>query len=291
MRTIHRRAFDGATLLFLSSLACGEEPAPGVPANQDLTLSMTISADGIHAAGDAIFAAEGFQGSRLFRIGSNGSTEVVAEGLKGPIDIAVPSSGDGSIFTTSFIREGNVSRIAPDGSVSILAEVSAFPSGLVAGLEGELYVSHYGPPDPVTGFGTGDSVVRVSPSGAVSILSEGGLLEAPVGLDIGPDGTIYTANFHTGEVIAIAPDGTQSLVVDFETETVSAAIGHLAYGDGALYVTRIGQNRVERVDLSTGNRRRVEASFRQPNGVAWRGGTLWVAQTGRFRSLRRFPSP
>lgn len=294
----HPSIWRSSGLILALVAACGEEAIPPpddappvmgpptVPVG-GLNLSMAVPIDGLFlsASGD-LYGAEGFRGSRIFRVQPDGSTSIFAEGLAGPIDIA--EGGDGALYVTNF-NNSTVSRVAADGTVSSFAQVMPFPAGIVAGESGELYVSQYGAADPNTGFGTGDSITRISPSGEVTVLSQGGDLLAPVGLDMGPDGTLYTANLHDGRVIAVAPDGTQSLLTRILSASDSLGVGHLTWGQGALYATLVNRGQIQRIDPVSGESAPVNARITSPNGIAFSPSrsALWIAQLGDIQSLRR----
>jgi gluconolactonase len=66
---------------------------------------------------------------------------VIAEGLRfpeGPVAMA-----DGSVLLVEIAR-GTVSRVAPDGSVSVVAQPGGAPNGLARGPDGALYVCNNG---------------------------------------------------------------------------------------------------------------------------------------------------
>jgi len=228
-----------------------------------------LSFDGLHVSstGDTL-AAEGFRGSRVFRIRPDGTTLVAAEGLAGPIDVA--EDDDGALYVTCFL-DATVRKVAPDGTVTLFATVLPFPSGIVRATDGNFYVSHYGTTDPNTGLGTGNTVLKLAPEGTVSTLSTGGALEAPVGIAIGKDEQVYVGNLHDGRVVAIAPDGQQRVVADLTGPEISFAIGHLAFADGKLYATGIQDQVLFRINVTNGRFRSRDLSKKAtfPNGLAF----------------------
>ncbi|MEO1229343.1 MAG: hypothetical protein AAFZ18_10590 [Myxococcota bacterium] len=268
-------------------LACSEEDE-----TPTLELSMPVSADGLFtsSAGE-IFAAEGFNGTRVFRIQADGTTEVFADGLSGPIDMAEGS--DGAIYVTNF-GSASVSRIDRNGQVSRFATVEPFPSGIVAAPDGSLFVAHYGAADSTTGLGTGNSILRISPAGDVTTLSRGDKLQAPVGLDLGPDGTLYAANFHEGEILAIDANGAQTVLTDFEDAPVGFGVGHLVLARGAIFCTLISRAQIFRVELSAGDApTEVQGGISQANGITVEpgGANLLVSAVNGGESLFRVSLP
>ncbi len=104
---------------------------------------------------------------------------IVAEGLRfpeGPVMLA-----DGSVAVVEIAR-GTVSRVAPDGTVSVIAEPGGGPNGLALGPDGALYVCNNGgflwheEPGMLRPVGTppdysGGRIERVDPaSGQVTML-------------------------------------------------------------------------------------------------------------------------
>jgi gluconolactonase len=68
-------------------------------------------------------------------------TKVLATGLRfpeGPVALE-----DGSIALVEIAR-GTVSRVAPDGTVSVIADLGGGPNGLAVGPDGALYVCNNG---------------------------------------------------------------------------------------------------------------------------------------------------
>jgi gluconolactonase len=67
--------------------------------------------------------------------------EIVTEGLKFPEGpVAMP---DGSVILTE-IKSGHLTRVAPDGTTTLVADVGKGPNGLAVGADGALYVCNNG---------------------------------------------------------------------------------------------------------------------------------------------------
>ncbi|MDA3041358.1 MAG: SMP-30/gluconolactonase/LRE family protein, partial [Actinomycetota bacterium] len=63
--------------------------------------------------------------------------EVMAKGLQFPEGpIAMP---DGSVILVEIAR-GTISRVQPDGSVAVVADVGGGPNGIAFGPDGRIYV-------------------------------------------------------------------------------------------------------------------------------------------------------
>ncbi len=228
-----------------------------------------LNMDALLATEDGtVFAAEGFNGSRVFKITPGGNTTVYAEGLAGPIDMAQDAAGN--LYVTNFLN-ASVSKITPDGTVTFFAETLPFPSGIVIDASGNLYVSQYGLTDPTTGLGTGDAIEKISPDGVVSTLSQGDLLVAPVGITLDEQGNIITANLHNGRVIKIEPNGQQHFIARPTPPEAVYAIGHLEFVEGRIYATGIQTQALYKINPDNGRFRTKDISNRVtfPNGLTY----------------------
>ena len=90
-----------------------------------------------------------------------GAPEAVATGLRFP-EGPVPMP-DGSVLLVEIAR-GTLTRVAPDGSLSVVAELGGGPNGLAIGPDGAAYVTNFGiVPGPIPGaFPDGGQVLRLS---------------------------------------------------------------------------------------------------------------------------------
>ena len=104
---------------------------------------------------------------------------VIAKGLRFPEGpVAMP---DGSIVLVE-IERGTVTRVAPDGTTSVVAETGGGPNGLAIGPDGAFYVCNNGGfawrteqgylrPAGVPADYTGGRIERIDPkTGAVTVL-------------------------------------------------------------------------------------------------------------------------
>ncbi|MEO0972856.1 MAG: hypothetical protein AAFX85_07150, partial [Pseudomonadota bacterium] len=150
-------------------------------------------------------------------------------------------------------------------------------------------VSQFGESDPVTGLGQGTAVQKITPAGEVSTFSEGGALLAPVGITMGDDGTLYTANFHDGTIIAIAADGAQSVLTQVERPGFFATIGHLEFVRGALFATGVQGSELLRVNPVTGVTvtRDLSRDITFPNGISFDSATGALLISEAFVQLSR----
>jgi streptogramin lyase len=65
----------------------------------------------------------------------------------------------GNIYTTKY-KNSNVSKIAPDGTSTILGTTGTNPKGIVVDATGNIYTANYG----------SDTVTKITPDGTSTIL-------------------------------------------------------------------------------------------------------------------------
>lgn len=137
---------------------------------------------------------------------------------------------------------------------------SQIDDGLTIGPDGALYGSRFGGfPAPV-----GTTVTRVDPgTGGTSVYASG--FQRANGLAFGPDGSLFVANYNTGVISRVAPDGTVSTYAQANT-TVSG----LAYDDqnDLLYVASYDGGWVRSVS-SSGTLTPVVSGLDSPAGLAF----------------------
>ena len=166
--------------------------------------------------------------------------------------------------------EHKIYRIKPDGSRSVFAEGGLNgPVGLVQRPDGDFIVANY----------TGGYLARVPKDGggAETVLDDP-LLEGPNGVTIDDDGNIYIADLKHGKVLKWTPDGDLSVLAELPGD----GNAHNVYANGALYVNKIWDHVIYRVELDTGAYGIVSgngragyrdgvtgvATIEEPNGIA-----------------------
>ncbi|MBX6388875.1 MAG: serine/threonine protein kinase, partial [Frankia sp.] len=210
-------------------------PAAGIPADQ-LVLRSPVA---VAVASDGSLYLADEEGGRIYRIKDGTAFHVAGDPrgftadnglavkarLDGPRGVAL--GPDGSVYLTEGYR---VRRIDPDGVISTVAgkygvaggdgdggpaaEATLYrPSGIAVTEDGTIYVTD----------NTLHTVRRITPQGTiehvVGVAEEYGAdgdggpataahLSAPVGVTVGPDGSIYIADSGNDRVRRVAPDGT-----------------------------------------------------------------------------------
>ena len=230
--------------------------------------------------------------------------ELMSDGLIGGMSV----DADGYVYSTNF-RE-SVWRIGPDDTVSVLNDEFTSASGNLPLPGGDLLQSDW----------TENRIYRIRPDGTRSVFAEGGM-DGPVGLvqrpsgdfivansrgeylaRIGPgggeaevalrhprmtqpngvaiddDGNIYVSDLDSGAVFAWRPGGEVEIIAELPGD----GNAHAALAQGGLYVNKIWDHVIYRVDLEsgaygvvTGNGRAGYddgptgvATIEEPNGIA-----------------------
>ena len=170
--------------------------------------------------------------------------DLVAEGLKfpeGPVAMA-----DGSVVFTE-IEAGRVSRLAPDGKISVVADTGGGPNGLAIGPDGALYVTNDG------GAFQFQIVSGINVPGPARADYKGGSIQR-IDLRTGEVTPLYT---HCGDRLLSSPD---DLVFDRQggfwfTSYGANFVDHKVYG-GLFYATPDGKSITS-----------ARAQLLSPNGV------------------------
>lgn len=181
-------------------------------------------------------------------------------------NLALP---DGDLLQGDF-TENRIYRIARDGSRTVFAEEGLDgPVGMVQRPDGDIIVANY----------RGKFLARVPKEGGVAeVVLRDNRLQGPNGVTIDPEGNIYIADLESGIVFKWTPDGELLEL----TELPGKGNAHNVYAGGALYVNKIWDHVIYRVDLETGAYGIVAgngragyqdgptgtATIEEPNGIA-----------------------
>ncbi len=205
------------------------------------------------------------------RLSAQGVTTLVPS-INGSGDVSI--GPDGNIYVADFgvtlsnANGSTVSRVTPDGQVTVFATGLSGPSGNEFDSSGNLIqaniagnrIDRIDPSGNVTTIASsglvspvgiaiaddgtifaancgGNSIVRID-NGSVVQIASGTPLSCPNGLTIDPGGVLYAANFNNGNVVRITQDGQMSVLASTPTSSFrpSGGNGHITYGNERLYV-------------------------------------------------------
>ncbi len=108
-------------------------------------------------------------------------------------------------------------------------------------------------------------VLSINPdTGHVKVVTEGGLVTTPIGLALGVDGQVYTAEALTRAVIRWNPQTDQQQILSIAG--LLSSITDMTGDDSGLYVA--ANNRLLRIDPVTGAQQIVAEGFRSLGGIA-----------------------
>lgn len=184
-------------------------------------------------AGREIVVMDRRSGRIVDRLGTDIGVETPDDCVFGP---------DGSLYWTALFA-GQVGRLTPDGSVSIVAQLPPGPNPIAFNGEGRLFVG-------LAAFG--DGLYEIDPQG---VLPPSLVIAPPTGglngFEFGPDGFLYSPQTTTGSVVRIDVDaGTLTPVASGFVLPVAVDFDSL----GRLYVNDTAADQIVRIDLATGAR-------------------------------------
>ena len=229
-----------------------------------ITEAISGQTGGVAVGPDGIIYVADFA-NQVWKVSPDGSMEVLATGFTKAAGCALDA--DGNLYQADH-GQNKIWKISADGTKTDLnAQGLRGPVGVAYQADGNLLVTSY----------QGQSIMRVAQDGSSEILSEGGLLSGPNGIALASDGRVFVVNYNDGVVLQILEDGTQKLI----TVLPGRGNGHLAWLDGAMFVTARRANQIYHVtplgevSLVAGGGKQgvedggpIEARFGLPNGIA-----------------------
>lgn len=251
--------------------------------------------------------------------------------LSGPQDVAV--GADGSLYIADYFNN-RVRRVRPDGIITTIAgngqagysgdggpATSASLQGPIAvavGSDGSLYIADYNN-NRVRQVGPGGRINTVAGNGQAGYGGDGGpatsaSLNGPIGVAVGPDGSLYIPDSHNNRIRRVGSDGIITTVAGdgFQGFSPQGGLainthvyepGHVAVGsDGNIYYTashgvhRVGPDGLFTTVAGSGQGYdgdggpAISARLRDTTAVAvGPDGNLYIADAGNNRVRRARP--
>ena len=192
--------------------------------------------------------------ANVITVAGDGSPATLAD----PFGIAVAE--DGTVYVSDAGESNRIRKIAPDGSVTVLAggsegfadgagQQAAFntPSGLAIDADGNLYVAD-----------TGNNRVRkVTPEGVVTTIAGDGTagyadgsaaqarFNGPVGVAVDEAGNVYVADTYNDRIRKISTDGQVTTIG--ANEVFNTPCGVVVASDGSVFVADTGNSQLRKI--------------------------------------------
>lgn len=197
-------------------------------------------------------------GASVWRVDPQGRVRAMRSDLRGSSGNTV--TRDGRILQASFV-DNAVVEIGPDGSSrTVIQRGLDGPIGLTSDSAGRVYVCNC----------RSNSISVTEPDGETRTLAQGGRLDCPNGITIGPDGWLHVVSFNNTDVVSVSPEAGDMRTLATLPGSRNA---HIAAAAGSLYVTQIETGELYRVE-GDGRFTRVLGG----NGQGLRDGDAAVAQ-------------
>lgn len=308
------RTLLGYIIMLSLFLSCDYFPVGGGPdlenahvgtviANFPANDALSVDRRGrIYASNFGTFTNTNGDGTTLLKVDPRAEEFVeLSSDLVGPTGNAVDTGG--TIYVVNnvvadFVNgsiAGEVVKITPNGTKTVLASLEGFPSGLALDRQKNAYVTNFNRP----------LIHKISPEGEVSVVAEDARLAGCVGIDFDDEGTVLVGNFTTGEILSVDSDGKVESITTLPTVVQGFVIGYITYYRGFIYATAAGENVIYQISRASGEARifagngeaatvdgpLLEASFNFPNGITIdpRRRTLYVSEGGISGGLRAIP--
>lgn len=243
-----------------------------------------FDSDTAQISDDLIFDAEGnmygsdWDGSRIYRVSSEGDISIFADGFDTPNGLAFDSAGNMYMCD----NQGNaIHKLDSNGNLLESFAINS-PSGIIKTYDSDTlifttYANH--------------SLQKLAPDGTMITLFENGVLNGPVGLVYDDQNQLYVGNFTDREIYRI-DGGELTYIATMPGNGIS--LGFLAFAQGHLYATAFQSNRIYKINpfytdsivtyygIGGGNVDGPveEARFSRPNGIraSSTGDTLFISQ-------------
>jgi len=231
--------------------------------------------DGIAISAEGNIFVSRFFGTTVARVTPDGVTSIYASGMSSPNGIYFDY--EGYLWVPS--HQGNqVYRVTSDSTKELIIDNIGTPSNIIIDSVGNMYITRYQ---------TNKIMIRDS-SDSLYLWSSNPLLNGPIDMEIGKDGTFFIANYNDGRIFRIDSLESWTTIADLPTQ-----LGFMTLVGDVIYATGINNNKIYKVQTDgsgqsefagTGiagskNGHISVATFNGPNGIAATssGDTLYIS--------------
>ncbi len=239
------------------------------------------------------FSGNNGNGTKIFSIKKNGEVSEFISDLSGPLGNAIDAYGNFYVVhANNGGGSGEVLKITPDGSRTLLATLDGFPAGLALDKHNNLYVSNFVTP----------TVHKITPGGEVTLYASDDRLAGGVGIDVDQKGHVIVGNYVTADIVSITKQGEVSLIASIPEIVVGGAgIGYITVAGNSIFATGISVHKIFKVTMKgevshfagsgesgSTDGPLLEATFTLPNGITadTYTKTLYIGEYGST-SLRK----
>ncbi|MCG8436188.1 MAG: hypothetical protein MJA83_19390, partial [Gammaproteobacteria bacterium] len=169
----------------------------------------------------------------VWRVAPGGEVEQIGDGFYGSSGNTVLPNGDllqANWLANSIVRIDRAGNMHP-----FVSEGLTGPVGLTRAPDGSIYVANY----------LGNSISKVTPGGEVTEFLKHERLKGPNSIVTDKDGNLYTVGMNDNAVLKISPDAEVEIIATLPGNSNA----HLALLNDALYVTKIWDHVVMKVDM------------------------------------------
>ncbi|MDY8136992.1 SMP-30/gluconolactonase/LRE family protein [Aquimarina sp. 2201CG5-10] len=239
------------------------------------------------------FTNTGGNGTRVLKVSQDGDLTEFLTDLTGPLGNAFDNQGNFYVNDANNTVSGNVVKITPDGTRTILATIDGWPTGMTLDRNNNIYVSNFLSP----------TVHKITQDGEVTVYATDPRLTGGVGIDFDRQGNLIVGNFSTADIVSIDKNGSVSLIANIPDIVINGfGIGYITVVGNSIFATGIAVNKIFKVSLDgeikvfagTGEAAVIdglvlEASFNGPNGITSDkyGKAIYVSEFGGTGALRK----
>ncbi len=225
-------------------------------------------------------------GEEVWKIAPDGTVSLLADGFYGASGNAIDLNGD--LLQAGFFSN-SIHRISRTGEVALVADQGlAGPVAIAVGSDGVLYVCSC----------NDNTITRVERDGTAGTFATSDLFACPNGITFDDQGALYVVSFSNDHMVRVDAEGHAELFATIEPvgghseQAIAARVAgnaHVAFAGGNFFVTKIKTNSLWRVTpdgavshfagtfvYGQDDGPLMEATFAAPNGIAARGGTLYL---------------